>query len=259
MADWGVIGAGLVKGVADYSVETIRNQQEEDRKMRQAKMLEELRVSTEEKLAKFRDKMERARVDKDFSGAEGDEMVYRNKDGQETSRRALTPTEIEARDFQRNERDLKIRSGEQDIKASEAGIRQGDERLALTRRGQDMDAAQSRERNSIARAAASSKDSDSGGMGDVSATSIGYQLTDLNNSAVEQAMKSGVPREEIQRMAQLVAAGSLARGDKNVESMNNKFLRGLAELRKGIEGTGQDATWSLSTFNKTRADEVKRK
>lgn len=258
MADWGTIGAGFLKGSADYMVDTIRTQQDEERKARQAKLLEELRMSTEKQLATFRDKMERARVDKDFSGAEGEEFVYRNKDGSETSRRGLSATEIEARDFQRTERANKIRAADQEIKASDAGIRQGDERLALTRRGQDMDAAQSRERNSIARMAADSKTS-AGDTSDVSATSIGYQLTDLNNSAVEQAMKAGVPREEIQRMAQIVAAGSLARGDKNVESMNNKFLRGLAELRKGIDGTGQDATWSLSTFNKTRETESKSK
>lgn len=244
--------AGFVKGVADYTGASIASQQEEERERRKAQLRAQLQEETEMRLAAFRDRLESQRADKDMSGADGEDYVIRDKSGNEKSRRKLTDDEKAGRDFQRQERDLSLRKGEADI-------RQGDERNALTRRGQDLEAAASRERNSIARLAAGNRSGSSAKDGVFGGTSsqIGYQLTDLNDDIVEQAAKAGVPREEIQRMASYIAAQQLAKGNRDPATMNDAFLRGVAELRKGIEGTGDDATWSISTFNSNRDRKTK--
>lgn len=249
--DWGTVGAGFIKGFADDQGMQIRAQQEEDAMLRKAKLLEDLRASTEERMLKLREAMEARRTDSQLSGADGDDMVYRDRDGQEKSRRALTADEREARDNARRSADLANRKGEQDILASQASIRQGDERNSLTRRGQDLEAQANRERNAIARLG--SQGNNGGISSGSSSTQIGYQLTEINSAAVEQAMKDDkVPREEIQRMATFIAAQELAKGRTDVEVMNNAFLVGLRELRKGAEGTGNDRVWSISEFNKKR-------
>lgn len=235
--------AGFIRGVSDYAGNSIAMQQKAELDERKARMLAELQESTEMRLAEFREKLAASRADKDMSGTDGEDYVIRDSSGNEKTRRKLTADEKAGRDYQNQERSLNLRKGEADI-------RQGEERNALVRRGQDLDLLASRERNSIARLAAGNTGT-SGTTGS-SSTQIGYQLTDLNKDAVEQASKAGVPREEIQRMSAYIAAQQLAKGERNVETMNDAFLRGLAELRKGVDGTGDDATWSISTFNKNR-------
>lgn len=249
--DWGLIGAGFVKGVADYAGDQIANQQKQDMEMRKAELLNQLRYDTDTKLAEFQEKLQSKRTNKDMSGVEGDEYVIRDNEGNEKSRRAATQQEREERDYTSKKRDIDLRAGEGSIAAQAAQIRQGDERNALTRRGQDLDAQAQRERNSVASLAAKNKLGDSDAP--TTSTAIGYSLTDLNSAAVEQAMKAGVPREQIQRTANIIAAQELAKGNKNVDRINDIFLRSLSTLRGGTEGTGDDATWSLSTFQKSLA------
>jgi len=238
--------AGFIKGAADYTSSSIAAQREAEMAEKKARLLAELQESTEMRLAEFKERLASSRPDKDMSGTDGEDYVIRDASGNEKSRRALTADEKAGRDFQRQERDLKLRG-------AEAEIRQGDERLALTRRGQDLEAQAARERNSIARLANrdSKQSSTPLGTGGTSAQ-IGYQLTDLNNATVEEAAKAGVPREEIQRMATYIAAQQLAKGNRDPGTMNDAFLRGVAELRKGIDGTGDDASWSISNFNANR-------
>lgn len=250
MADWGELGAGFLKGFSDYTSKQMAADRDQQRAIERAKLLEELRASTDERLAEFRAKLDARQTDKDLSGLEGDEMVLRDKDGNEKSRRAATADEREARDRTRAKADLDMRKGEADIRQSDAAIRQGDERNALTRRGQDLDFQASRERTaaSIANSRATNATDAGSGVGGGSSTAIGYQLTSLNEDSVEQAAKNGVPREMIQRAAAQVAAQHLASGKRDVAKMNDDFLRALTILRRGIEGTGNEATWSLSTY-----------
>lgn len=237
--------AGFIKGVADYQSSAIASQREAELAEKKARLMAELQESTDMRLAEFREKLAASRTDKDMSGTDGEDFVIRDASGNEKSRRALTADEKAGRDYQNKERDVKLRS-------AEADIRQGDERNALTRRGQDLDAAAQRERNSIARMASRTPIGSNSPLGGGTSSQIGYQLTDLNEDAVKQATDSGVPREEIQRMASYIAAQQLAKGNRDPGTMNDAFLRGISELRKGVEGTGDDAAWSISTFNKSR-------
>lgn len=245
-------GEGLAafgKGAADYTVNAIEDQRKAEMELKKAKMLEELRANTEERLAEFREKMQRTRTDKDMSGLEGDEFVLRDAEGKEKSRRAATADEKEARQRVRDQADLDKRKGEASIRASDASIRQGDERNALTRRGQDLDYAAARERNAISKMGAVS---DGDLMGN-SSTAIGYKLTGMNKSIVDNAVKGGVPAERIQQLASIVVSRALARGEKNLDQINSDFLDGLTELRRGVEGTGDSATWSLDTYRTNSA------
>lgn len=248
--DWGSVGAGFVKGFADDQLRQIDMQREEDSAMRKAKLLEDLRASTEERLATFRDKLTASRTSNELSGPEGDEYIYRDADGNEKSRRALTSAEKEARDRARRKDDLDNSKSEASIRASDASIRQGDERNALTRRGQDMD--QAYRMQSLAQRA-QSEATGSTGSGTPTATEIGNRLVSINQAAVDQAMKDDkVPREQIDRMAAVLAANLLARGITNPESVNDAFRRALNDLRSGAEGSGNDVRWSLETFNSNR-------
>lgn len=249
-------GEGLAafgKGAADYTVNSIEDQRKADLEMKKAKMLAELQAATEERLAEFREKMSRSRTDKDLSGAEGDEMVYRDAEGKEKNRRGLTADEKEARQRSRDSADLDKRKGEASIRASDAQIRQGDERNALSRRGQDLDYAASMARTNAAKAG-DVKDGDLYGN---SSTGIGYRLTSMNKSIVDNAVKSGVPAERVQQLASIVVSRALARGEKNLDAINSDFLDGLTELRKGNEGAGENATWSLSTYRSNTANRNK--
>jgi len=239
--------AAFTKGFADDQVNQINEQRRMDMEMRKAELLEKLRAETEERMLKMRDKIEANRTSVELSGTDGNDMIYRNRDGAEKSRRALTDSEREAIKRQQRESELSAQVKEANIRASDATIRQGDERNALTRRGQDLDAQAARERLSLSKVGADS--STAAGT----STEFGYQLTALNDSAVKQAMDDDkVPREEIQRMATIIAAQHLARGEKNVEKMNDAFLKGLSVLRRGAEGSGQDRVWTNEQFNRSR-------
>lgn len=97
MADLGRIVAGAVGGVADYGLDQLKSRQDEEREVRKAKLLEDLRASTAERLATFEDNLRRKQGDKAFSAAEGDNFVIRNNRGEEVNRRALSEEEKRAR------------------------------------------------------------------------------------------------------------------------------------------------------------------
>lgn len=246
--------ASFAKGASDYTVDSIRDQQKADQEIKKMKLLEDLRVATEERMATFRENLARGRADKDLSGLEGDEFVMRDAEGKEKSRRAATADEKEARQRGRDKDDLSKRQGEASIRQSEASIRQGDERNALSRRGQDLDF-----QAAMARTAASGRGGSGGsdisdqGLQGTSSSAIGYKLTGMNKSIVDNAVKGGIPAERVQQLASIVVSRALARGEKNLDVINSDFLDGLTELRKGSEGTGDNASWSLSTYRTNTA------
>lgn len=107
--------AGFVGGVADYGLDQLKSRQDEEREVRKAKLLEDLRASTAERLAAFEDNLRQKRGDKQFSGAEGDEFVVRNDRGNEVNRRALTAEEKRTRDLSMRGDELAIRNVESQI------------------------------------------------------------------------------------------------------------------------------------------------
>lgn len=132
MADLGRIIAGAVGGVADYGLDQLKNRQDEEREVRKAKLLEDLRASTAERLAEFEDKIRQRQGDKNFSGAEGDEFITRNDRGAEVNRRALTAEEKRARDLSLKSDELGVRNLESQI-ASRARDDARQDRVAAAR------------------------------------------------------------------------------------------------------------------------------
>lgn len=244
--------AGFAKGAADYTVDSIRDQQKAEQEIKKMKLLEELRVATEERMSTFRENLLRNRADKDLSGLEGDEFVMRDAEGKEKSRRAATADEKEARQRARDKDDLSKRQGEASIRQSEASIRQGDERNALSRRGQDLDFQAAMARNAASGRGGGGDITDQGLQG-TSSSAIGYKLTGMNKSIVDNAVKGGIPAERVQQLASIVVSRALARGEKNLDVINSDFLDGLTELRRGVDGAGENASWSLDTYRTNSA------
>ncbi|MEG0162083.1 MAG: hypothetical protein RR714_07260, partial [Aurantimicrobium sp.] len=86
-----------------------------------------------------------------------------------------------------------------------------------------------------------------------SSSAIGYKLTGMNKSIVDNAVKGGVPAERVQQLASIVVSRALARGEKNLDVINSDFLDGLTELRRGVDGSGENASWSLDTYRTNSA------
>lgn len=122
---------------------------DEQRKLKQTEERERLLIKLREqsaiRTAEAAEKLQRSRVSATFSGADADEFVYRDAEGREASRRALTADEKASRaaaaDKEAWDRDYKERQ------------------LALQRRGQDISAANSR-RAAAGRGSGSNEDID---------------------------------------------------------------------------------------------------
>jgi hypothetical protein len=99
MSTAGRIFAGAVKGVSKYGLDQLEQRQEEEREVRKAKLLNDLRMSTEKELATFEYDMKSKLGDKAFSSADEKDFIIRNSEGKEVGRRALTAAEIQERNM----------------------------------------------------------------------------------------------------------------------------------------------------------------
>lgn len=189
---------------------------DEQRKLKQTeereRLLIELREQSALRAAEAAEKLQRSRVSATFSGADADEFVYRDAEGRETSRRALTAAEKAARaaaaDKEAWDRDYKERE------------------LALRGRELDISAANSR------RAAAGR----GGETADPSAKSIERQFLDAlmeqESDVIGDLTKNrNVPLTEIKHMGLETVMSALSRADVSGEfdeqEMSNDFFNRL--------------------------------
>lgn len=217
MADLGRIVAGAVGGIADYGLDQLKSRQDEEREVRKAKLLEDLRAQTAERLATFEDNLRRKQGDKSFSAAEGNSFVIRNNRGEEVNRRALTEEEKRMRDL--------------GIKKEELGITNLESQIASRARD---DARQDRVATaSIAasnRAGSSANDPSS-----ISNTSIANELFYRYKDEVEETVKSG----NISQSALRAAAIDIAANSRTGEDAESSFLTFLNNYRTGRKKTDQ--------------------
>lgn len=94
MSSWGRALAGFTKGATGVALDNIKANQEEDRAIKRAQMLERLRRETSDyEYGRNRADALKA-ADKNFSGVEGEDFVYRNSDTTELSRRKANQDEL---------------------------------------------------------------------------------------------------------------------------------------------------------------------
>lgn len=210
--------AGFVGGIADYGLDQLKSRQDEEREVRKAKLLEDLRASTAERLASFEDKLRQQRGDKQFSGAEGDEFVVRNDRGNEVNRRALS-------DEEKRQRDMAL---EQDRLALD------NVRSQISSRNRD-DARQDRVAASTIAANSRRGSSDTAESGSLNNTSIANELFYRYKDEVEETVKSG----NISQSALRAAAIDIASNSRTGEDAENSFLQFLNNYRTGRKKTAQ--------------------
>lgn len=210
MASRGLVA--FLGGAATKQSEILDEQRKLKQEEERQRLLLRLREEAERRNAEHVDSLTRGRVSDKFSGVNGDEYIYRNNDGVETSRRALSPEEIKARD---------------DAASKEQWERDYKERqLALQRRGQDINAANSR------RAAAGR----GGETADPSAKSIERQFLDAlmeqESDVIGDLTKNrNVPLTEIKHMGLETVMSAMSRADVSGEfdeqEMSNDFFNRL--------------------------------
>ena len=213
MADLGRIVAGAVGGIADYGLDQLKSRQDEERGVRKAKLLEDLRASTAERLAEFEDRIRQRRGDKQFSGAEGEQFVIRNDRGAEVGRRDLTAEEKRMRDL--------------GIKQEELGLANLESQIASRARD---DARQDRV---AAASIAASNRSDT--PSSISNTSIANELFYRYKDEVEETVKSG----NMSQSALRAAAIDIAANSRTGEDAESNFLTFLNNYRTGRKKTDQ--------------------
>lgn len=212
--------AGFVGGVADYGLDQLKSRQDEEREVRKAKLLEDLRASTAERLASFEDKLRQQRGDKQFSGAEGDEFIVRNDRGVEVNRRALTAEEKKVRDLS--------------LKSDELGVRNIESQIASRARD---DARQDRVAASTI-AANSRRGSEDGGdspSGAVNDSNVANELFFRYKDEVTETVNSG----NISRGALRAAAVDLAANSRTGQEAEQKFIEFMNRYRSGRAKTEQ--------------------
>lgn len=198
---------------------------DEQRKLKQTeereRLLIELREQSALRAAEAAEKLQRSRVSATFSGADADEFVYRDAEGRETSRRALTAAEKAARaaaaDKEAWDRDYKERE------------------LALRGRALDVSAANSRR----AAAGRSSSNDTSEGSGTPLDTFTNLLLETYEDDIKDLASK-GVPRVEIRAQARQVASAALSNLDTtgeapSISSIEDHFNNTLRNMYAAIE------------------------
>ena len=78
MADWGRALAGFAQGASNVALQNITARQEEERDERKARLLARLQVETQKEVADYERRLTLKDADKNFSGAENGNFVYRN-------------------------------------------------------------------------------------------------------------------------------------------------------------------------------------
>lgn len=121
MSTAGRIFAGAVKGVSKYGLDQIEQRQEEDREVRKAKLLNDLRMATEKDLATFNYNLKKDEADKNFSSADEDFYILRNSRGEEVGKRALTAAEKRERALSLDKDELEVANIKDQIRSRQVG------------------------------------------------------------------------------------------------------------------------------------------
>lgn len=222
MASRGLVA--FLGGAATKQSEILDEQRKLKQEEERQRLLLQLREEAEIRSANHADSLARKRTDRNLSGVDGDYFVYRDNDGNETHRRALTPDEIAAREAAKDDR-----AWERDYK---------ERQLALQRRGQDISAANSR-RSAAARSGSGSSEGDSTAQGG-DLERFSNLLLETYEEDIKDLASKGVPRAEIRSQARQVASAALSNMEVTGElpsftSIEDHFNSTLRSMYSDVE------------------------
>lgn len=220
-----MVSRGLVAflgGAATKQSEILDEQRKLKQEEERQRVLLRLREEAERRNAEHVDSLTRGRVSDKFSGVNGDEFIYRNNDGVETSRRALSPEEIKARDDAASKEQW-----ERDYKERE---------LALRGRALDVSAANSRR----AAAARGGSDDGDGKTGGASLDTFTDLIMSTYSEEIKDLSAKGVPRVDIRAQARQVASAALSNAGTTGEvpslgSIEDHFTNTLRSMYADVE------------------------
>lgn len=241
MADWGRALAGFVQGSSNYALQNITAQQEEQRAERKARLLARLQVETQKEVAEFERQMTLKNADRNFSGAEGDKYVYRNIEGKALDSRDLS--EEEKYSLGKEKREFEYRAGQDKLANARADAQLADQRARTGLMARELQ---------LKSAGAAGGN---GGSGKVGVGEIAEALIANNKDVIESADKIGMSPEVIKRLAYNISARRAAKGDTDLYSVQDHFLKSVQILREG--GTDPEASrdesprFSLDRFRST--------
>lgn len=120
--------AGFTKGVANYGLKAIEQNQQEEREMRKVKLLEQLRKDTEKEMAEFRDQLNKRKPDPRMSTDDltTGKRTLRNEYGEDLGAVDLPKSALEDYAMEKNYKTKQIEN-------MDADNRRADEQLAISR------------------------------------------------------------------------------------------------------------------------------
>jgi hypothetical protein len=222
MASVGVLG--FLKGASNIALDRLEARDKAEQEIKKAKMLEELRLSTNKELEDYKDLLESKNVDEDQSSIDlaGGKRILRNKKGETIGERGLTDTERSATQGSLDKLAL-------DQEATRANIEQSKASAEASR----ASAGYSRV------AAANYGKSKSGGLDAEDATDMDIAnelLYRYKNEVTETAKTGNVSQPAIRQ-----AAIAIVENSKTGEDAQRSFLEWLNRYRTGRAKTDQRA------------------
>lgn len=231
MADWGRALAGFAQGASNVALQNITARQEEERDERKARLLARLQVETQKEVADYERSLTLKDADKNFSGAENGKFVYRNRESAVLGYRPLTKEEEYALDKERRDFDYKAEQDKITNAHNAAMLADQRTRTGILARGQ-------------AARGADAKKSGKVGIGEMAEALIAD-----NEGVIESADRAGMSPEITKRLAYIVAARRMDKGDNDPYSVQSHFLEAVQYMRdRGSEG----GTFSLDTYHKNK-------
>ena len=231
MADWGRALAGFVQGASNVALQNITASQEEERAERKARLLARLQVETQKEVADYERSLTLKNADKNFSGAEGDKFVYRNIEGKALSDRALSEDEKYA--IGKDKREFDYRAKQDSLANARADAQLADQRA----------------RTGILAREQATRSTDTKKSGKVGVGEMAEALIADNKDVIESANGVGMSPEITKRLAYIVSARRMSKGDTDPDSVQSHFLEAVQYMRdRGSEG----GTFSLDTYHKNK-------
>lgn len=220
--------AGFVKGATGYALDNMNKKQEEERQIRKAQLLEQLRRDTEKEMAEFRDQLDRKKVDPRLSSVDYStgKKILRNDKGQDVGTLDLTQSEKDeyAREQENNALDTQYKKAQ--IGNFDADNRRADEQLAISRGHLSL----ARDQASKAGAAGAG-----GSTGERTGSyDVGSEIIYKNSKVADDLIKDGIPANAVAELAARAAANAKARG-QGFNEAQQYFIQGAEILRQKLK------------------------
>lgn len=218
MSSWGRALAGFTKGATGVALDNIKANQEEDRAIKRAQMLERLRRETSDyEYGRNRADTLKA-ADKNFSGIEGEDFVYRNTESSELSRRKATQDELWAAQEGKTKFDA-----DQQWRKDQLADKERDRAASL--RAASM--------RSYGRGGADDdEDTDEGPLDSVT---LANRMLEAEKDAVDQYKSEGYDLNALRDATRKYAATSLARGIKDTGALAAGLSTVINSLKKNTK------------------------